>query len=86
MNTLAPENGDDLTEFVNELKLSVVSPASMKTLKKNYEDNYFRLLTVFNDRCGAFCEQCLCLLCSNCLCGLLSTSSFARVKSIPFLN
>ena len=58
-DALKPPIGEDLTEFVNELRLSVISPVAMKSIKKNYRDNYFRMVTLFNDRCGTICEQCL---------------------------
>ena len=56
---LQPDNGEDLTEFLNEFKLSVISPIALKAIKKNYKDNYFKMVTLFNDRCSGICEQTL---------------------------
>ena len=61
---LCPAAGDDLSEFVNELRLTAISPVASKNMKKNYKDNYHSFLTVFVDRCGAVCQQTL-VCCSN---------------------
>ncbi|CAE7884902.1 unnamed protein product, partial [Symbiodinium sp. KB8] len=48
--TLNPAGAEDLTEFINEFRLSIITPAALKDLKKNHKDNYFQLLSVFIDR------------------------------------
>ncbi|CAK9002058.1 unnamed protein product [Durusdinium trenchii] len=45
------DGGDDLIEFVDELKLCVISKGGMKTLKKGYGDRYVSMLSLFVDRC-----------------------------------
>ena len=55
--TLNPAGAEDLTEFINEFRLSIITPAALKDLKKNHKDNYFQLLSVFIDRCNSICEQ-----------------------------
>ena len=59
-SALKPEHGDDLTEFVNDLKLSVISPSALRQLKKDHKDSFVRLMTLFVDRCSSSCEQTLC--------------------------
>ncbi|CAE7208657.1 unnamed protein product [Symbiodinium sp. CCMP2592] len=57
---VTPTDGDDLGEFVSELKLAVFSgtgASSTKTLKKDYKDRYLPLLTMFKDRCQGAAQQ-----------------------------
>ncbi|CAE7226378.1 unnamed protein product [Symbiodinium sp. CCMP2592] len=59
---VTPTDGDDLGEFVSELKLAVFSgtgASSTKTLKKDYKDRYLPLLTMFKDRCQGAAQQML---------------------------
>ena len=56
---LSPASGDDLTEFVNELKISVISPSEAKQMKKKFGERYQAMLTLFVDRCTAVSEQFL---------------------------
>ena len=56
---LSPASGDDLTEFVNELKTSVISPSEAKQMKKKFGERYQAMLTLFVDRCTAVSEQFL---------------------------
>ena len=55
-----PTDGDDLSEFVSELKLAVFSgtgASSTKSLKKEYKDRYIPLLSMFKDRCQGAAQQ-----------------------------
>ncbi|CAE7837059.1 unnamed protein product [Symbiodinium sp. CCMP2592] len=57
---VTPTDGDDLGEFVSELKIAVFSgtgASSTKTLKKDYKDRYLPLLTMFKDRCQGAAQQ-----------------------------
>ena len=54
---LNPPGAEDITEFINEYRLSIISPTALKDLKKNHKDDYFHLLSVFIDRCNSICEQ-----------------------------
>ena len=56
---MSPASGDDLTEFVNELKISVISPSEAKQMKKKFGEQYQAMLTLFVDRCTAVSEQFL---------------------------
>ncbi|CAE7836355.1 unnamed protein product [Symbiodinium necroappetens] len=59
---LSPTGGEDIAEFVNELKLCVFSGAgasSTKALKKEYKDNYVSMLCLFADRCKGTAQQLL---------------------------
>ena len=58
-DSLAPSGGESLAEFVDQLKLSIISPNGLKLIKKNYKDNYYIMLTRFNDRCHTVCEETL---------------------------
>ncbi|CAE6971965.1 unnamed protein product [Symbiodinium sp. CCMP2592] len=55
--SLHPSGAEDLTEFINEFRLTLISPTALKDLKKAQKDHYYRLLTVFIDRCNSICEQ-----------------------------
>ena len=55
-----PTEGDDLSEFVSELKICVFSgtgASSTKSLKKEYKDRYIPLLSMFKDRCKGAAQQ-----------------------------
>ncbi|CAE7276633.1 unnamed protein product [Symbiodinium sp. CCMP2456] len=57
---LAPKDGDNIQEFVNELKICVFSgtgPGGLKTLKKQYKDRYVPNLALFADRCKGPAQQ-----------------------------
>ena len=56
---LTPQDGDDLAEFVDELKLSVISPSECKAMKKRFGSRFFPMLTLFTDRCTAVSNQYL---------------------------
>ena len=66
IKSLKPSMGDDITEFVNELKLAVISPNALKDMKKNYKERYFGIIAVFLDRCTSLCERRLGLIESPC--------------------
>ena len=51
------DGGDDLTDFVDELKLNVISKAGLKSLKKTHGDRYEQLLALFVDRCHTIAAQ-----------------------------
>ena len=53
------QDGDDLAEFVDELKLSVISPSERKAMKKRFGSRFFPMLTLFTDRCTAVSNQYL---------------------------
>ena len=51
-DSLKPDDGgDDLSAFVDELKLLVIGKTGIKALKKTYGDRYETMLTLFTDRC-----------------------------------
>ena len=51
-DSLKPDDGgDDLSAFVDELKLHVIGKTGIKALKKTYGDRYDTMLTLFTDRC-----------------------------------
>ena len=51
-DSLKPDDGgDDLSAFVDELKLHVIGKTGIKALKKTYGDRYETMLTLFTDRC-----------------------------------
>ena len=56
---VTPDSGDDLAEFVDELKLSVISPLEGKAMKKRFGSRYFPMLTLFTDRCTGVANQYL---------------------------
>ena len=58
-SNLTPTNGDDISEFVNQLKLGVFTPSVIKDMKKAYKENFYGMLTLFIDRCASSCEQTL---------------------------
>ncbi|CAK9016517.1 unnamed protein product [Durusdinium trenchii] len=51
-DALTPSEGaeQDLTEFVDELKLNVITKAGLRSLKKEYGKNYESMLALFVDR------------------------------------
>jgi hypothetical protein len=58
--SLKPDDGgDDLTSFVDELKLHVIGKTGIKALKKTYGDRYETMLTLFTDRCYTTAAQYL---------------------------
>ncbi|CAJ1390676.1 unnamed protein product, partial [Effrenium voratum] len=58
-DVLTPKDGDSLIDFVNELKLTLISPQAMKGFKKQYGDRYAPLLLLFNDRSQNIASQIL---------------------------
>ncbi|CAE7461883.1 unnamed protein product [Symbiodinium microadriaticum] len=56
---LSPEVGEDLSEFVSELKLCVITAAATKDMKKRFGNQYVPMLTLFIDRCKAVAQQML---------------------------
>ena len=56
---LTSEESQDLTEFVDNLKLSSLDKKTMATFKKSYKDNYATLLALFVDRCSSLAAQIL---------------------------
>ena len=60
------DGGDDLTSFVDELKLHVIGKTGIKALKKTYGDRYETMLTLFTDRCYTTAAQYLGLLNHRC--------------------
>ena len=53
---VSDEGGENISEFVDELKLSTIN-RSTRTLKKTYGDKYLQYLTIFGDRCQAIAAQ-----------------------------
>ena len=47
---LKPADGDELTDFVDELKLNIHGKNGIKALKKSYGNRYEAMLTLFVDR------------------------------------
>ena len=56
---LNPDQGDDLTEFANELKLAAISPTASKEMKRQFGMRYLPMLTLFVDRTEAIAHQTL---------------------------
>lgn len=56
-SALENQGGEDLTEFVDQLKLCMIDKSGLKTLKKNLGDTYGQLLTLFVDRCASLAAQ-----------------------------
>lgn len=54
---LTSEDSQDLTEFVDNLKLSSLDKKTMAAFKKSYKDNYGTLLALFVDRCSNMAAQ-----------------------------
>lgn len=51
--------GQDLTDFVDDLKLSSLDRKSMTAFKRSYKDDYATLLALFVDRCSSLSAQIL---------------------------
>ena len=58
-DALSPKEGDSLKDFVDELRLTLISPANLKTFKKLYGDRYLPLMLLFRDRCQNIVAQTL---------------------------
>eukprot|EP00435_Cladocopium_sp_Y103_P070031 s12_g34.t1 len=56
-DALVSEDSQDLTEFVDNLKLSSLDKKTMATFKKSYKDNYTTLLALFVDRTSSLASQ-----------------------------
>ena len=56
--TPTPER-EDLTGFLDNLKLSVLNKSGLRSLKKDYGDRYEALLVMLVDRCRAIAAQSL---------------------------
>eukprot|EP00435_Cladocopium_sp_Y103_P045967 s2022_g13.t1 len=65
---LKPADGDELTDFVDDLKLNILGKNGIKTLKKSYGNRYEAMLTLFVDRCYSIASTHL---------GFLLTSKFS---------
>lgn len=62
---LTPADSEDLSNFVDELKLQVISKSGIKGLKKTYGDRYHHMMGLFVDRCSACAAEklgCACKL------------------------
>ena len=55
---VSDEGGENISDFVDELKLSTIN-RSTRSLKKDYGDKYLQYLTIFGDRCQAVAAQSL---------------------------
>ena len=55
---VSDEGGENISDFVDELKLSTIN-RSTRSLKKDYGDKYLQYLTIFGDRCQAIAAQSL---------------------------
>ena len=53
---LSDEGGENISDFVDELKLSTINK-STRALKKTYGDKYLQYLTIFSDRCQSIAAQ-----------------------------
>ena len=54
---LAPRDGDDIKDFVDEMKLSTLDKTKTKQFKSTYKDRYSTLLALFVDRCSSLASQ-----------------------------
>lgn len=64
---LKPADGDELTDFVDELKLNILGKGGFKSLKKSYGNRYEAMLTLFVDRCYSIGSTLLGFLPTNIL-------------------
>lgn len=55
--SLAPRDGDDIKDFVDEMKLSTLDKTKTKQFKNTYKDRYSTLLALFVDRCSSLAAQ-----------------------------
>lgn len=56
-DALTPSGGDDLKDFIDEMKLSSIDKKNMKQFKAVYKDRYGSLLALFADRCSTIAAQ-----------------------------
>ena len=56
-DSLAPRDGDDIKDFVDEMKLSTLDKTKTKQFKNTYKDRYSTLLALFVDRCSSLAAQ-----------------------------
>ena len=64
---LKPADGDELTDFVDELKLNILGKGGFKSLKKSYGNRHEAMLTLFVDRCYSIGSTLLGFLPTNIL-------------------
>ena len=50
-DAMVPEKGQDITEFVDSVKLSILGKTGIRSLKKTYKDEYLSSMNLFVDRC-----------------------------------
>ena len=50
-DAMTPEQGQDITEFVDSVKLSILGKTGIRSLKKTYKDDYLSFMNLFVDRC-----------------------------------
>jgi hypothetical protein len=55
--SLAPKDGDDIKDFVDEMKLSTLDKTKTKQFKNTYKDRYGTLLALFVDRSSSLAAQ-----------------------------
>ena len=56
---LKPDTGDSLVEFVDELKLGILSSTGTKAVKRQFGSRFQPLLLLFTDRCTSLAERSL---------------------------
>eukprot|EP00439_Symbiodinium_sp_Y106_P074402 s1812_g14.t1 len=56
---LKPDTGDSLVEFVDELKLGILSSTGTKAVKRQFGSRFQPLLLLFADRCTSLAERML---------------------------
>ena len=56
---LKPDTGDSLVEFVDELKLGILSSTGTKAVKRQFGSRFQPLLLLFADRCTSLAERSL---------------------------
>lgn len=56
-DALEKTEGEDLSEFADELRINMIDRSGMKAFKKKLGDRYGEMLTLFVDRCSSVAAQ-----------------------------